>query len=156
MAFIYSPANEARREVANLTERKFGIPMYMVSNYLSVCISVCPFVCLFVCLLQKWTGGSTSCPVNLIFILEPYTFLCSHNNTIIHSRRAPEHCTMIGIFTTPFVLILFAQIKRIRPKYILFSFKVDEKIVKMTAKRWPKSTLRDDRIRVRLGQVRSG
>ena len=67
MAFIYSPANEARREVANLTERKFGIPMYMVSNYFSVCISVCPFVCLFVCLLQKWTGGSILGPFQPLY-----------------------------------------------------------------------------------------
>ena len=101
MAFIYSPANEARREVANLTERKFGIPMYMVSNYLSVCISVCPFVCLFVCLLQKWTGGSTSCPVNQIFILEPYTFLGLSKKATCLRGRVAEWPKLISAWCLP-------------------------------------------------------
>ena len=34
----YSPASEASREVANLTERNIHIPPYMVSKNLTVCL----------------------------------------------------------------------------------------------------------------------
>ena len=35
------PMSKASKEVANLTERKIHIPLYMVSKNLSVCLSVC-------------------------------------------------------------------------------------------------------------------
>ena len=43
--FVNPPASKARREVANLTERKIHIPPYVVSKNLSVCLSVRPLQC---------------------------------------------------------------------------------------------------------------
>ena len=40
------PVSEASREVANLTERKICIPLYMVSKNLSVCLSVAEIITL--------------------------------------------------------------------------------------------------------------
>ena len=45
---ILSPASEASRKVANLTERKNLHTPYMVSKNLSICQSVCLSVCLSV------------------------------------------------------------------------------------------------------------
>ena len=42
--FIYPPASEVSKEVANLTERKIHIHPYMVSKNLSVCLSVTALV----------------------------------------------------------------------------------------------------------------
>ena len=59
-AINYTPASEANREVANLTERKNQhTPVYGVKEFLSVCLSVCLF-------LQRG---------NLAYTLTEYTFV---------------------------------------------------------------------------------